>query len=237
MLGQRSTPRTSPARAIAVTAALWTADGHAAGGHFGIDDAAVLDAGTCQIETWWERTDHAGSLLHGGPACRIGPVELGLNADRIQPGDRAPQTLVGPQIKWATAIDDRVSIGLVALVAWQGSAPRYAGATVYAPLTLRAADAVLLHVNVGRDWLRDTRSRGRAGVSLEWQAAPEWTIVGERFHQYGSDFARLGVRWQQSPLLGFDLSRARGVGATSAGIWTLGATWTFEAPPATRRTP
>ena len=122
-----------------------------------------------------------------------------------------------------------------ALVAWQGSAPRYAGATVYAPLTLRVADTLLLHVNVGRDWLRDLPSRGRAGVSLEWQVVPEWTIIGERYRQYGSDFARLGVQWQQSPSLGFDLSRARGVGATSAGIWTLGATWTFDAPLATRR--
>ncbi len=218
-------------------ASLWVPNGHAAGGHFAVDDAAILDAGTCLIETWWERVDHAGSLLHLGPACRVGPVELAINADRIEPRDRAPQTLVGPQIKWAVPIDDRVSVGLVALVAWQGSVPRYAGATLYAPLTLRVADALLLNVNVGWDWLRDLPTRGRAGASLEWQAAPEWTIIGERFRQYGADLARLGVRWQQSDSLGFDLSRAHGVGATSARTWTLAATWTFDAPLATRRAP
>jgi hypothetical protein len=76
---------------------------------------------------------------------------------------------------------------------------------VYAPLTLRVADALLLNVNVGRDWLRDLPARWRAGASLEWHAAPECTIVGERFRQYGADLARLGVRWQQSDSLGFDL--------------------------------
>jgi hypothetical protein len=237
MPGQRSTPRGSLARGLALAAGIWASDGHAAGGHFAVDDAAILDAGTCQVETWWEHANHAGSLLHVGPACRVGPVELAVNADRIQPRDRAPQTPVGLQVKWATSIDDRISVGLVALAAWQGSAPSYAGATLYAPLTLRVADALQLNVNVGRDWLRDLPARGRAGASLEWQAAPAWTIIGERYRQFGADFARLGVQWQQSNSLGFDLSRARGVGATSAGIWTLGATWTFDAPLATRRAP
>lgn len=221
-------------------ASIWALDGHGAGGHFAVDDAAILDVDTCQIETWWERADHAGSLLHVGPACRVGPVELAINADRSLPRGRAPQTPVGPQIKWAATIDDRVSVGLVALVAlvaWRGSAPRYVGATLYAPLTLRVADALLLNVNVGRDWLRDLPTRGRVGASLEWQAAPEWTIIGERYRQYGGNFARLGVQWQQSNSLGFDLSRTRGVGASSAGTWTLGATWTFDSPLATRRAP
>ena len=237
MPGHRSMPRGNLAHGIAVAATFWVTNGHAAGGQFAVDDAAILDVGTCLIETWWERADRAGSLLHLGASCRVGPVELALNADRIQPRDRAPLTPVGPQIKWAVPIDDRVSVGLVALVAWQGSAPHYAGATVYAPLTLRIAETLLLNVNVGQDWLHDLPTRGRAGASLEWQAVPEWTIIGERFRQYGADFARLGARWQQSSSLGFDLSHARGVGATSARTWALGATWTFDAPLATHRVP
>src|SRR5678815_4130969 len=153
--GRRSISLASLAPAIAVVASVWAPKGHAAGGQFAVDDAAILDVGTCLIETWWERADRAGSLLHLGAACRVGPVELALNADRIQPRDRAPLTPVGPQIKWAVPIDDRVSVGLVALVAWQGSAPHYAGATVYAPLTLRIAETLLLNVNVGQDWLHD----------------------------------------------------------------------------------
>ena len=52
MAGQRSTSRASLAFGIAFVGALSAADGHAAGAHFGVDDAALLDAGTCQIETW-----------------------------------------------------------------------------------------------------------------------------------------------------------------------------------------
>ena len=89
MPGPRSTLRANLARAIAVATSLWAAGGHAAGGHFAVDDAAILDVGTCGVEAWWERADPAGSLLHLGPACRVGPVELAINADRIQPRDRA----------------------------------------------------------------------------------------------------------------------------------------------------
>jgi hypothetical protein len=237
LTSRASTSLASLARAIAVVAGLWAPNGHAAGGHFAVDDAAILDVGTCLIETWWERADRAGSLLHLGPACRVGPVELALNADRIQPRDGAPQTPVGPQVKWAASIDDRISIGLAALVAWQGSEPHYAGASLYAPLTLRIADALLLNVNIGRDWLRDRPPRSRAGASLEWEATPEWTFIGERFRQYGGDFARLGVQWRQSNSLVFDLSRARGVDGSSLRTWTLGANWTFDAPWANRRAP
>jgi hypothetical protein len=222
---------------IAVLAALWAPNGHAAGGHFAVDDAAILDVGTCQIETWWERADHAGSLLHLGPACRVGPLELAVNADRIQPREGSPQTPVGPQVKWAVPIGDRVSVGLAAQVAWQGSASRYAGATVYAPLTLRLADSLWLNVNVGQDWLRDLPTRGRSGASLEWEATPGLTIIGERFRQYGDDFARLGVRWQPSRSFSVDLSRGGTVAASNVRTWSLGANWTFAAPWATARPP
>ena len=233
MPGARSTRLGSLARAIAVLAAVSAPNGHAAGGHFAVDDAGILEVGTCQVETWWERADHTGSLLHLGPACRVGPFELALNADRIQPREGAPQTPVGPQIKWAVPIDDRASVGLAAQVAWQGSAPRYAGATLYAPLTLRLADSLWFNVNVGRDWLRDLPTRGRSGASLEWKATPAWTVIGERFRQYGGDFARAGVHWQQSRSLGVDLSRAGALGASNVRTWTLGANWSFDAPWAT----
>ena len=228
-------PRASLARALALAVGLWAQDGHTAGGQFGVDDAAILDAGMCQIETWGERADHAGSLLHAGAACRVGAVELGLNADRIDPRDGGPITPIGPQIKWAVGVDDRLSVGLVALAAWQGSTPRYAGATLYAPLTWRAAEVLLLNVNIGWDWVRGVPSRGRAGISLEWQASAEWTVIVERYGQYGAEVARAGLRWQPSDVLAVDLSRARGLGSRSGGSWTLGATWTFDAPGAGRR--
>jgi hypothetical protein len=222
---------------MTLVAGIWATTGHAAGGHFGVDDATILDVGQCQVETWWERGDRAASLLHVGPACRVGPFELGVNADRIQLRDGGPQTPVGPQIKWATPVGDRVSVGFVALAGWQGSAPHYAGATLYAALSVRVASPLLANVNLGRDWFQDERTWPRGGVSLEWQAAPEWVIIGERFRQAGGDFARLGLRWQESKVLGFDLSRARGVASTPGGSWTIGVNWAFDAPWGANRAP
>ena len=68
MPGHRSTPCDGLARGLALAAGIWASEGHAAGGHFAVDDAAILDAGTCQVETWWEHANHAGSLRREGQA-------------------------------------------------------------------------------------------------------------------------------------------------------------------------
>lgn len=217
-------------RAIALVACAWTATGHAAGGHFAVDDAAILDPGKCQVEVWRDGADHIGSVWHIGPACRVGPVELAVNADRVDVRDRPTQTLLGPQIKWAASIDDRLSIGLVAVATRRDATPRYVGTTLYVPLTVQLAESLHMHVNVGQDWLQDGPDRGRGGVSFEWQATPAWALIGERFRQLGGDFARVGVHWQPGDAIGFDLSRARGLGAASTSGRAIAASWAFTGP-------
>src|SRR5947207_2801992 len=73
-----------------------------AGGHFDVDDAGTVDPGQCLVEVWASRTGTRPALdgQHLGPACRVGPVELGLNVDRFsRSGDRS-QVFTGPQVKW-----------------------------------------------------------------------------------------------------------------------------------------
>ena len=98
-----SLPTLQCARLAALLCCGAAAHGQAVAGHFAVDDAALLEAGQCQLDTWVEREGSARSLLHVGPACRIGPVELGLNADRTQSSGQKPATIVGAQIKWAAA--------------------------------------------------------------------------------------------------------------------------------------
>jgi hypothetical protein len=204
------------------------ASGQAVGSHFAVDDAAMLEAGQCQLATWLEREGSTRTLFHIGPACRIGPVELGLNADRSQWTGQEPATIVGPQIKWAAAVDDRVSIGVVALAGWQGKAPRHAAA-LYAPLTVRVSPSLSLHANGGRDWSDGAPATTRAGLAVEWVALRDATLIGERFRQSGGNFARLGVRWQAGAAVSIDLSRAQGLGSTSGAWWTLGVNWALDA--------
>lgn len=213
----------------------WATTGHAAGGHFAVDDAAILEVGQCQVETWVEREGAARSLVHVGPACRVGPVELGWNVDRSQWRAHAPETTAGPQVKWVHAVADETSVGVVALAGWQGHAPRYATATLYAPLTVQAFPGLWLHANLGRDWFAGRSSSSRAGLAIEWQASPAWTVLGERFRQSSESVRRIGARWQASEPVSIDLSRAIGVGSASQGWWTLGVNWTFDVGQAARQ--
>lgn len=90
-------------------------EGAWAAGHFDVDDAATLDPGQCQYETWWGRTGvEPVTGFHIGPACRIGPVELGLNLDRLSVQGLHSAT-GGPQLKW-TFLGRRAT---------RPSAPRY----------------------------------------------------------------------------------------------------------------
>ncbi|MGZ8356042.1 MAG: hypothetical protein ACXWVF_05465 [Telluria sp.] len=215
-----------------MTALAWAAIGEsrAAGGHFAVDDAALLEVGECQVETWVELASGRATLLHAGPACRVGAVEIGLDGDRLRvPGERSAIT-VGPQIKWARAIDERTSVGVVALAGWNGRSGRYVGAGVYAPVTLRVADGVWLHANAGRDWSADAPPAARVGVAIDWQAAPAWLLTGEVFRQAHATVGRLGVRWQPSAAFNVDSSWARGIGASACAWWTIGASWTFARP-------
>ena len=98
---------------------------------------------------------------------------------------------------------------------------------LHAPVTVRLADGLWLHANGGRDWFGEAPASTRAGVALEWQAAPAWSLTGEAFRQAGFNVARVGVRWQASATFSIDLSGARGAGAALGSFWSLGANWTF----------
>ena len=69
----------------------------AAGGHFDVDDATIVNPGRCQVEAWITRVPaEAATVFHVGPACRVGPVEIGLNFDHVRVTDEARNGF-GPQ--------------------------------------------------------------------------------------------------------------------------------------------
>lgn len=64
----------------------------AAGGHPAVDDANLLEPGQCKLELWGERESGAArTLVHAGPGCRVGAVELGLSGlDSLMPARSEP---------------------------------------------------------------------------------------------------------------------------------------------------
>jgi hypothetical protein len=204
----------------------------AAGGHHAVDDASILEPGQCQAEVWVDReTGGERSTRHVGPACGIGRVEVGVSVDQTRLAATSSTTAISPQLKWATAWNERLSVGLAVSAAWKHSAPRYMGAGVIVPLTWQPSDMAWVHLNVGRDFRHRTPDAGRAGIALEWAPLPAWSFIAERFTESSTPFARVGARCMLTPALALDLSRARGLSGRAPAWWTFGAAWEFDARP------
>ena len=200
-----------------------------AGGHFTVDDAALLDPGQCQIDAWVEHESRADRrLAHVGPSCGLGPVEVGLGWDRsrIQAADAPLAT--GAYVKWAVGLTDAVSLGAVVAGNWQAASPRHAGTTLVIPVSWRIDDALQAHFNVGRDYVRGGVHANRAGVAVEWRPATRWLVIAEQFRQSEASFARIGLRWEPTKALSIDLSRADRWSGPSSAWWTLGMSWALE---------
>jgi len=203
-------------------------EARAAGGHHAVDDAAILDPGSCQLELW---IDHAaegrGTLLHAGPACRVGPVELGLNLDRFHADGRGTVMAGGLQLKWARELVPALSAGVVIAAAVRDHEPNFIGTSVVLPLTWQASESLRVHVNAGRDFLQRAANPSRSGAAVEWDANAGWSLVAERFREVGLDFWRAGIRYAPRPDFSVDLSRAEGM-AGAPDRWALGVTFAFS---------
>jgi len=200
----------------------------AAGGHHSVDDATILDPGQCQLETWFEHAESSGAHLgHVGPACRVGPVELGLNFDAIRTSVGERTNFGGVQAKWARPLTEKISIGAVVSATWQDRSPHHVGTGILVPLTWQATEALQIHVNAGRDFLDNAPDADRGGIAAEWSASQEWSFVAERFRELHTDRWRLAARYTLNTKVSFDLSRAQGLGKAPSS-WTAGVNWVFD---------
>jgi len=218
-----------PLRHAAACAALLACTAaHSAGGHHAVDDAAILEEGKCEVETWFSRAADRERLLHLGTGCRVGPVELGVAGEYSRLAGTS-QTAWGLQAKWATEVREGLSVGLSVGPAWQAHVrPRYQGFTLAGLLTWQAAETVAVHLNVGRDFVRRGDDLNRSGISLEWAPREGWSVVAERYAAEDSQFFRAGLRHNVNDKLTVDLSRAQRLSGPSPSNWTLGVTWLFD---------
>ena len=131
-----------------------------AGGHFAIDDAALLDPGSARSMRWIERESRADRrLVHAGPSCGLGPVEVGIGWDPLPRAGRRRADRDQRLVKWAVGVAEAVSVGAAVAGNWQATSPRYAGTTIVIPVSWRIADALQTHVNLGRDFRATARIR------------------------------------------------------------------------------
>src|SRR5262245_39404354 len=209
--------------AATLVLAAFASSASAMGGHFDVADAAVLAPQRCQVDLWALRGE-AARLWHIGPACRVGPVELGLTLDRLAQ-DSEHATVVGAQIKWATAWLPQVDVGVVASALHDTSRGGDLF-SVYAPLTWSAQDAIQLHANVGADRNAQGHTTGRIGMAGEWAIDPRFTLLAERFRVFDLIATRVGVRIALGERARLYASGARLAGSGNQ-VWGLGVTVDF----------
>lgn len=188
-----------------------------AGGHFDVDDARILDVGECQYEVWASHfrggTSSPVTGSHFGPACRVGPVELGFNVDRYATRGEPTTVWLGPQLKW-TFLGRKDDAPLAAAVSLSASFDLQnggrTGGQFVIPVTWRAANALQFHVNVGADWLPVTGERTRrTGVTGEWAMNGHVSLIAERNRAFDVWTSRLGARFALTPLTSLDVSVSR----------------------------
>jgi hypothetical protein len=199
----------------------------AAGGHHAVDDAAILDEQRCEAEGWWGHARAGERVWHAGAACRVGPLELGIAAERTrEAGDSAMAW--GLQAKWAGEIAPGLSVGFAVAPGWQAHArPRYQGFTVAGLLTWIPAEPFAVHLNLGRDVAYRGDDASRSGVALEWTPRAGWTVLAERYVEDRSHFLRGGLRRAWGDGWSVDASRAHRLRGSGASSWTVGLTREF----------
>ena len=210
-------------------AALALAAGSAgAGGHFDVDDADTLAPGRCQVELWAGRAEASSTgFQHVGPACRVGPVELGLNLDRASSPDGRSRA-VGPALKWTWygQPDDPLRAAVEFTVAWDLRNHGRPSRQWLLPLTWQPLPSLQVHANLGADWAVGTGVRTRRlGAAAEWAVDEKLSFILERNRAQGAWTTRGGLRFGLAPELTLDVSAAR-VRAGGA-IYTVGLSYEF----------
>jgi hypothetical protein len=213
-------------RQAAACAALALGSGAApaAGGHHAVDDAVLLPPGQCNVETWLARDADGQRLLHAGPGCRVGPVELAAAAERTA---GPAGTLGALQVRAAQPLGAGWSLGASLTLSWTTpSAQRTTSAVL---LATWAQGPWALHANVGRDLVHGAPDLRRRGAAVEWSANERWQLLAERYDERSAGWLRGGVRWSPQPDWSLDISRAARVHGAGAPLWTVGASWQFAA--------
>lgn len=200
----------------------------AAGGHHGVDDAAILAPGECEQESWASRASGGGRLLHAGLNCRAGPVELAAAVEHARDGGPS-QAQWNLEVKWARELAEGFSVGLDLQPVWQAHVrPRRQAMRLLGLATWAPREDLAFHLNLGRDFLRGGTGLPHHGVAAEWSPAERWWLTVERFVEQQAHYARAGVRWSGGKAWTVDFSRARRLAGPGASNWTLGLAFAFD---------
>lgn len=190
------TPRAALAAFAFTSAMVAPAILFAAGGPYAIDDAGVLDAGTCQVDAFASFGDESRQTYVVAPACvfEFAPwLEAGVAVERARDGG-AWGTAIEPGIKAVLAeIEEAgVSVGFSSGLVYDRTARSVAGYSLVGLLSLELSEPVTVNLNAGYE-----RDRAAGSDHLVWgagtvfQASEHLAFIAEAF---GRDEGKTGFQ-------------------------------------------
>lgn len=201
----------TPARGLAVLAFVLVAPLAARAARPMItDDARIVDAQACQVESWQRINRDGPNRFWAVPACNpTGNLELsvggGYGRSESQPGERhLVANLFQGKTIFRPLAPDNWGIGLAIGRSHDlpGDSPAVASNYFYVPVSWATrGDEVVLHLNLG---LRDDRSQHRTvgtwGLGSETRLAPNLQLVAEAFGESrNGTHVHGGLRWWVVP--------------------------------------
>lgn len=195
----RANPLPRPLAVAALFAALVALPAYG-GRPLSTEDAAVLEEGRCQLETWIDRSRDA-TVGWFVPACNVGAnIEWQVGGARARAEGVHRFSEAYAQAKTVFTREDAPwGVGLVVGVIRRPLHEAHRGWVnpyVIVPVTIAIGDAAL-HLNAG--WARDRfedRNLTLWGIAGELPAGERLTLVAEAFGENSQrPFLRAGVRW------------------------------------------
>jgi hypothetical protein len=196
----------------------------------GVEPAELLPRGECELETLGKRFDGGDKALQVELSCRVGRVQLNLQAEHTR-GEPRSQTQWAPEVKWSRDFGDDWRLGVLVGAAWESHRrPRYESTALVGLASYKVNENLNLHLNLGREFVHggEGGSRPRAGAGIEWQFRKDWALVMERYAQEGTHYAQGALRWQAGRNWSLELIRSHAVRGEDPSRWGLSVSFDLD---------
>lgn len=167
-----------------------------AGASLYVDDASIVPAGQCQLESWL-RAAAPGRELSLVPACHVAGTEFGLGLSDYARPSQTHTAAFGAKRVVHEAASQRWALAASLGANWNASRGEFEGWNFNLPLSVTgdAAGRGHWHFNLGWNAPKHGRDALTAGIGAEFALRSRWTALAEIFaDQHGSRVAQLGVR-------------------------------------------
>ena len=208
----------------AATAAL------AAGGAHIVDDATVVEPGTCQLETWLTDFNPGGGYANASPACTFKALpKLEIGATYQHYWETPGAALLGPALK-LNLRPEETGVGLA--LGFNAGVHLGTGdlelASLIVPVSLPINDKVRINLNAGWSYVRADPHQNAAfyGAQAVAEVGLDLTLMVEVFGRApGTGGAQMGLRWSPGGgPIDFELLAGGFFDETSPRFFTLGVT-------------